>query len=148
MSPNYSVQCVFHRWDTSSIPDGDTVSAADWKPYVESKADGDARSLVAEYFVWGTIDTTDHTNTAANDAHSGTTIASLTLGAVNVLALQNLGSISKTGFTELRIHVSGGVPAGINRVTLADWWHATQPPADLVVTHAAPTTFIPKMLAF
>ena len=44
---NFNVQALFFRWDTSSIPDGDTVKAADFKPHVRSKTDSDARSLVA-----------------------------------------------------------------------------------------------------
>ena len=140
----YSVRASFFRWDTSSLPDNATVSAANFKPYVETKVNtsGAVRDLVAEYFAWGTLDTTDHTNTAANNAHSGTGITSLTSGAVNTLAMQNLTNINKTGFTELRVHTSGGVPGGGDEfsVLITDYAHATNPPADLVVTYTIPET--------
>ena len=96
----FEVYCGLIRFDTSSLPDDAVVSAASLKlvPITGLIVGSDSRSLVAEYYDFGAaIDATDHTVTAASDAHTGTTIASLTGNVVNTFALQNLGSISLTG---------------------------------------------------
>ena len=138
---NFSVSLFVCRWDTSSIPDGDDISAADFKPYVlNPRQNGDARDLVAEWMADGALATGDHTNTAGNNAHSGTSlaVANIPNNAVATLALQNLSNISKTAFTKMRVHISGGEPAALNQLGIADFWDAVNPPADLVVTHFAP----------
>ena len=104
-SSQYRLAVGLVRFDTGSVlPDGATVSSATLKLFVVDYL-GD-RTLVAEYYPasnWP-IDVSDWTSTAANDAHAGTVVTTLARSQYNAFALQNVGSISTTGATGLRLH--------------------------------------------
>lgn len=121
------------RWDTSSLDDAATISAAYLKIWVSAVFNNDSRSLVAEWYDFGTADSSDLTGTVTSDAHAGTAISSITTGAVNTFELQNLSSINKTGFTGLRLHITGGSPSGHNEVQYSAFDHSTDPAPQLVV---------------
>ncbi|MBA2641348.1 MAG: hypothetical protein H0U82_00290 [Actinobacteria bacterium] len=127
------------RFDTSTLPDAAVVSKATLRLNVISKVDNEARSIVAEWYAssnWP-IDTTDYSSTVVTDAHAGTTIASIATGADQDFALQNLSNISLTGYTGLRLHVTGGAPATdqINELIVALFDHATLAEPRLLVTY-------------
>lgn len=116
----------FMQWDTSTLA-GTTILAAKVKLLISATSyhvnDADGRSLVAEYYAGSNwpIDSTDWTLTAVSDAHSGTTIASIKTNHGNHVdfALSNPeANISKTGYTGLRWHVTGGAPTGSNDVNV------------------------------
>jgi hypothetical protein len=60
-------------------------------------------------------------------------VAQLQAQAANDVPLSGLGSVSKTGFTGLRLHLDGGQPAGDNYVQLSSF-ESAQPPR-LIVTY-------------
>lgn len=112
---DYLVSVPVFRWDTSSIADDATVSAATAKIYCYLTTDDEGRSVVAEYYDHGAdIGEEDWTSTAVSDAHAGTAISAITLNVRNDFALQNLANINLTGYTGLRFHISGGQPTGHN----------------------------------
>jgi hypothetical protein len=101
------------RWDTSSIDDAATVTDATFSyTLFEAIVDTDDRSVDGEYYDasnWP-IDCADWISTVGTDAFSEdlTTVASpITLGT--------LSSINLTGYTALRLGISGGEPTGTNR---------------------------------
>src|SRR5439155_13028215 len=106
--------------DTSALPDNATVTSATLKVYVTAKADADDRSLMAEYYSssnWP-IDPADYSLSSSGNALSGADITGITVGSVNSFALTGLTGISTTGYTGLRLHVSGGQPNGDNLVQM------------------------------
>jgi hypothetical protein len=126
------------RFDTSALPDGVTVTAATLRLYIISRdQDDDNRSLSIGYYDasnWP-LGTEDYLTSDATDAHTGTDLTSLTLGALNNFALTNLSSISKTGYTGFRITSTGGSPSGGNNVTMAAFDHASLQEPTLLVTY-------------
>ncbi len=140
-----SVSCM--RWDTSSIPDGETVTSAVLRVRGFNIDDWNGRSVTLEWYDMGTPDSSDYTSTVGSDAHAGTAIASLSESADNDFALLALSNINKTGFTGLRMHVSGGAPTsgGGNHFRYASWDHATLDPPRLIVTYgAAPSLYVTR----
>jgi hypothetical protein len=135
----YEVRVGLVRFDTSGLPDNATVTGASLKLYVTSAASADGRSLVGEWYPanWP-IGAADYTSGAATTALTGTAIQSLAGNQTNTLALQNLGSVSTTGYTALRLEISGGQPTGENSVYFAAFENGSQPGAQLVVTYTLP----------
>ncbi len=115
------------RWDRGVIPTGSgRVTAGTLTLAVSLKASADARSLQAEWYTLatpGTISTADYTPTAAGTAGTWT-IASLTAGVDNVLAL-NVAGFPTTGEIGIRLHITGGAASGENNVEFADYSHTT-----------------------
>ena len=76
------------------------------------------------------------------DAHSGTNalagtdITSLSKNSTVELTLANPGNISLTGYTGLRLGISGSQPGGDNHVQFATLEHSLQPEPQLVVTYS------------
>ena len=141
IATNYYINDGLQRWDTSSIPDTDAVDSATLRLYVSAKTDANGRSLVADWYDFGaSLTCADWVHDSLNDAISGTTIASLTTGANNTFTLSNVSNISKTGFTGIRVHTSGGEPAGTNQVEYAFQDHATNDEPQLAVTHSVSIT--------
>jgi hypothetical protein len=132
---NYSVLVPLLRFDTSGLPDGATITSATLKLYVVGKADADDRGLMAEWYAasnWP-IDGADYSLDSTGSALAGSDITAITVGAVNSFALSGLSGVSTTGSTGLRLHVSGGVPAGDNYAQFASFENANTE-AQLVVT--------------
>ena len=133
----YAISNGHLRWDTSAIPDNATVTSASLRLYVVSKVDSaDARSLVADWNDFGAALTcADWVHDALSDAHAGTTIAAISTGQNNSLALSNLSNVSITGFTGIRLHISGGQPTASNRVEIAYFDDPGLDPPQLSVTY-------------
>lgn len=124
------------RFDTSAIPDSATITGATLRIYVNSKADADNRSLVAEWYDaanWP-IDAGDYVLSPGTTAFGGGDITAIRTGATNDFALGALASVSKTGFTGLRLGVDGGQPSGDNYVQFSSY-ESAQPKAQLIVTY-------------
>jgi hypothetical protein len=135
----YEVRTALLRFDTSSIPAGATVTSASLRLYVLSRASVDGRNLVAEWdngAAWP-MDASDYTATASNTASAGVAIGSLSVNAVNALSLQNLGSISRSGYTTLRLHVDGGQPTGENGAFFNAFENGALPAAQLIVNYTS-----------
>jgi hypothetical protein len=136
---NYSVLVPLLRFDTSGLPDGATITSATLRVFVTGKADGDNRSLMAEWYPASSwpIDAADFSLDSTGSALAGSDITAITVGGVNSFVLTGLSSVSTTGMTALRLHVSGGQPAGDNYVQMAAFENAN-PEAQLVVTWTTP----------
>ena len=133
----YEVRTGLLRFDTSTIPAGATITSASLRLYVTGRSSVDARTLVAEWdngAAWP-LNASDYTATPANTASTGTPISSLSPNAYNTLTLQNLGSISRTGTTTIRLHIDGGQPTGENNVSIAAFEAGTATAAQLVLTY-------------
>lgn len=131
------------RWDTSSLLDSAVIDSATLRLAINSKQDANSRSLTAEWYDAETIGVDDWTNTVGTNAHAGTTIASITSGgADNDFALINLENVSKTGYTGVRLHISGGEPTGENRINFATFDHATATEPRLIIDYTEPPNVI------
>jgi hypothetical protein len=133
----YDVFNGLMRFDTSAIPDGATVTGATLRLQVTGKQNADARNLVAEWYDGANwpIDAGDYALGSSANALAGSAIAQIVVGSQNDFALSGLGSLSKTGFSGLRLQVDGGQPSGDNYVQIASFDHATLPEPRLVVTY-------------
>jgi hypothetical protein len=113
--PDFAVTNSFIRWDTSSLPDGLVISAASVRLYALTRDDEDGRSLTADWYTNWPIDEADWTLTAGTNAHAGTSLAGIVVFEDNDFALNDFSTnISLTGYTGVRLHISGGQPVGIN----------------------------------
>lgn len=123
------------KFDTSTLPDNDNVTAATLRIFVVSVSNANSRSIVGEYFTWdGTSG--DWTLTAPASPVLSVPLSSITAGSVsNDLPFTDFSGISKTGNTFLRLHISGGQPTGVNSISYSAFDHATNPAPRLIVTH-------------
>ena len=131
--PNRNVFTSMLKWDTSSIPDSATITAADFKPYITLLQDADSRNWDGEYY--------SSSNWPINCAdwivNAGTTafaedLTNLTVDTRATITMSSPTSISKTGDTGLRMSISGGDPSGFNNVSFEDYLGND---AELVVTY-------------
>lgn len=133
----FIVRTAVIRWDTSSLDDAAVIVGATLRLRVNFKSDADSRSLVAEWYSYdGSISDADYASTASSTAHAGTTIASITTGQDNDFALQNLENINLSGYTGIRLHISGGEPTGHNQVDWASFDHTTLTEPRLIIDTA------------
>jgi hypothetical protein len=136
----YQVLTALLRFDTSALPDNATVTSVKLRVHVTNKADANNRDLVGEWYDasgWP-IDVSDWALTLGTSAVSGTDIGGLTKSTTAELTLSNPGSVSLTGFSALRLGISGDQPAGDNLVQFAALEHTTKPEPSLVVTYTTP----------
>src|SRR5579884_2966408 len=131
----YEVRTALLRFDTSTLPVGATITSASLRLTVSSVTSANGRNLVAEWVsgaAWP-LDGTDYTATPSTSASMGVAIGSLSAGAVVSLPLQNLGSISTSGWTTIRLHVDGGQPNGENNVFFKSYESGA--PAQLIINY-------------
>ena len=135
-----SVMVGLVRFDTGVLPDNAVVTSASLRLRLLQKVGVNNPSLVAEWYGaanWP-IESGDWAAAVGTDAHAGTAWAGLVANADNDLSLQNLGSISLTGATGLRLGLSGGSPTGDNYLSFASWDHASLAEPRLLVTYTLP----------
>lgn len=138
-SIDYYIGHGYLRFDTSSIPDGATITAAELQIYVISKVVTDGLSLLGDYYDFGGTPAVaaDWVHTPPGGAASSL-ISALTAAAVNTLTLSNLASINKTGYTGIRLGISAraadAAPTGNNEVVISSYEGPSQA-AKLVVTY-------------
>ena len=131
----YYVRNALLRWDTSSIPDNATIKRATLRFWCTVKNPSEARNLVAEYWGWDGTSQADWSGTPPAAPIFQAPIASIANGAQNNVTFTNLDGISKTGWTLIRCHVSGGVPTGYNYVVMSSA-ESTNPEPQLIVEYA------------
>ena len=139
--PDYTWDVAFARWDTSSIPDAATITAASIEVYITSKIDGAANyNIVADYYDYGgdPIVAGDLIETASPSIVTAYDLTLAAAGAVNSLQITDFTGISKTGVTGIRFTFSSGTPASINEVYFAAYGHPTAPAPRLNVTYTLP----------
>ena len=137
---NYKVFVGLLRFDTSALPDGATVTSAVLRLHVRGKADGDNRGLVGEWYGasnWP-IDAGDWSLDSSGSALAAVDLTGIPVGSVSSFDLVGLGSVSRTGSTGLRLHLSGGQPSADNYLQLAAFEDSSLPEPQLVVSYAVP----------
>jgi hypothetical protein len=139
----YDVLVGLFKWDTSSLPDSATVDSATFTGYMTAVGNCDTRSFSADWHTWTTPGSGDYTATAGTDAIASTAISGISSGADATFALSNPTTISLTGYTGIRTHISGGAPTcNGNYVNIADYTHASQTEARLAVTYTDPSAAV------
>lgn len=132
---DYRLHVGLIRFNTSGIPSTAVMQSANLKMKATGKTNIDTRNVVIEYFNFTTIAMDCYTATPSNNAHVGTPIANIDVGGTvdNILALQNLSNINRTGYTGFRLHIDGAIPTGNNYVLFGDYTGGK--PAALDVTY-------------
>ncbi len=132
----YTIDVALVRFDTSSLPNDATITAATLRVWVNTRADQDGRDLTMEWYDAGaTIGAEDYTDVVGTNAHAGTSLSAITAGADRDFDLENVSNVSLTAYTGLRLHISGGAPTLINDLNFAAIDHATLPEPRLIVTY-------------
>ncbi len=138
---SYSTNNGFVRFDTSVIPDTAIVTSAVLRMEANSMVNPDTRDLNIEWYpgaTWasaGTISDSDFADVVGTGANV-TALSSIVNGANNDFTLSDPdANISKTGFTGIRMGISGGAPTGTNEVYFRAFEHTTQPESKLIVTY-------------
>lgn len=113
----YCIRNGFIRWNTSSLPNAATINSAQIKVQFTYLSNVDNRVLTADWYNTGwPIDAADYSASYQIGASSGWTIPASY--GVYFFDLANVSNVSKTSYTGIRMHMSGGVPTGNNRVSL------------------------------
>lgn len=105
------------RWDTSSITDGATILSCTLEFTTAAGAilNDDTRSLTA---AWTTAESpwsaSDYDVNAGTDALSGTALSTFSSNTLYDLSLSNCSNVDTTGYTGVKLWVSGGQPTGQN----------------------------------
>ena len=114
--PTFLNQASMIRWDTSAIPDTATITSATFDPVFDIVFDStDNRALNAEYYStsnWPITCASDHVDNVGTTAFSeDLTQFDGNEGNRENITMSSPTSISKTGFTGLRLGISGGEPS-------------------------------------
>lgn len=129
------------RFNTSALPDTAVITAATLKLYMLSFSNANSRNLVGEYYAWTGSASSDWTLTAPASPILSFSLSSLVASVTNDIALTDFSGISKTGNTSIRLHVSGGQPAGDN--TCNYWtYESSNPEPQLAVTYTLGTDLV------
>ena len=147
---DYQVFVGLLRFDTSALPDGATVTSASLKLDLLGKVDADNRGLEAEWYSASSwpIDAADWSLASSGSASAAVDITALSTTATSSFELGGLGSISTTGSTGLRLHLSGGQPSGDNLLQVASLEHSTRPEPQLVVSYTTAAPVAPSNSVF
>jgi len=140
---SYFIGCCYFRFDTSSLPNDATVTAANLKLYLNSKGDPDNLDYAGDFYDFGgepSVDA-DWEATSSGDAITTIDATGQTAGVVNTIALTTLTGVSLTGFTGLRLSSkTNPTPTGDNFLTYAMHEDATSGRRpQLEVTYTTPT---------
>jgi hypothetical protein len=136
----YYLDNGFLTFDTSSLPDAATITAAELEvDMISAPVNTNSLSLVGEYYAWdGSTAAADITSDEVATAFSAVPLSGIGSGT-EVFTLTNVTSISKTGSTGFRLKItkraSDAAPTGHNYVSIAGYAHATAAPAILRVTY-------------
>lgn len=140
----YHVANGLFRFDTSTIDDSATVTAAVLKVYVVSvDMDGTGYQLIADYYDFGGEATVagDITSSDTGNIITSVGLLSLTASAVNNLTITDLSGINKTGHTGIRLKLNQDTAptADNNYVVIASSEDAVNPAPQLEVTYTVPS---------
>jgi hypothetical protein len=138
----YIVRNGHLRFNTSSLPNDATVSAATLRLFTRASSygDTDARNLIGEWSDPGVIDSADHTTTPGSDAFSVDLTSVDHADATYDIPLTTPTNVNLTGYTGFRIGISGGEPTGINQLVFSTLDHTTQAEPVLIVEYTAPSS--------
>lgn len=145
---NYFIRRSYLRFDTSTIPDGDTVQSATLRLYLLANYSDTDFTIQVRAFTWGaTLAAGDWRATPSGDTLIGS-YATSGLPAVNnwIDITIDTTAISKTGTTEFYLISSrddddpGTAPTGDEDVIFEDRENAGAHAAQLLVTHGNPVT--------
>ena len=122
----YNLFNVLLRFNTGAALSGLsslTLTQAKISFRVTSISDGvDNRSVDFEWYPWASLQSSDWTSTSSSTAGSQD-LGLFTNGAVNTVTLTSpSGNVSTSGYTGLRLHISGGAPtANTNQLYFASY---------------------------
>jgi len=138
LSPNYTVSHILLRWDTSSIADGASISAAELAFIYLGQGGSFDYDLIGQWYDFGGEPTVaaDIITDAVYDAIAPQD-PSLWGGAPQeiVVPIADLSGINKTGYTGLRLKLTGTTPTTAEYYSIAVYEHATHAPPELRVTY-------------
>lgn len=138
----YKIANGLIRFDTSGLPDDAVITGANLILNVSTKNNADSRNLTAEWYSasnWP-IDAADYSETAQSTAGSWSLNSITASGTDNTLALTGPDStnINRTGYTGLRLHISGGLPlTSQNRIRFSTYELGSAKPR-LIITYTVP----------
>jgi hypothetical protein len=132
---NYTIRVGLLRWDTSSLPDNAIISEAKLRLYVNTVQNVDSRDLTADWYTWGPVATGDYSETAQTTALSGTALSGISTGGYREFTLLSPTTVNLTGYTGIRLHISGGSPTGNNYVQTTAHDNGPSQAAQLEVTY-------------
>lgn len=111
----YEVYNALLKWDTSTLDDALSTQAASLTLNISAVYDANSRSLTGEWYSWDGTSDADYTSTSSATAFS--VLLSSLIAGDNEIPLTGYGAgVSETGYTYLRLHISGGQPTGTNYV--------------------------------
>ncbi|MDQ4142143.1 MAG: hypothetical protein M3198_00100 [Actinomycetota bacterium] len=154
-SGQFNVHNGFTKWDTSSLPDDAVIDAATLRLAVDDAESPEGRNLTADWYNWSRIECSDFSESAQTTALQGVPLNAIADSpngtfAINDFVLSGYGAnVSRTGYTGLRLHVSGGQPTAENFIKFASLeatYPEINPPAQLVVTYTIPN-YAPSILS-
>jgi hypothetical protein len=143
-----AIQVGLFRFDTSSLPDDAVITAATLRISPLVLATAEARTLDFEWYDPGTIgndDYVENVGTTAASVAAATWQAWATSGTQDVVLSNPDANISKTGFTGIRVGMSGGAPPAADadtRIEIATLEHTTRDEAKLIVTYTAASSVL------
>ncbi|MBP1684137.1 MAG: hypothetical protein H6Q33_280 [Deltaproteobacteria bacterium] len=106
------------RWNTSSLTSAATVTSASFSATVTARTTPWNRNWQGDWYNWGaSVGCEDYVGATPIATAFSVPISSLVIGS-NAMALSNVGTISTTGTTYLRLAVDGGAPTSDNYVYL------------------------------
>lgn len=134
---SYCVRNALLRWNTSSIPDNATITKATLRFWCTVRNPSEAQNFVAEYWGWDGTSQSDWSCTSPTTPIFQAPIANINGGAWNSVTFTDLRGISKTGWTMIRCHISGGKPRSYNYVVMSSFEN-TNPEPQLLVEYTTP----------
>lgn len=149
----YRIAVALMRWNTSALPDNAILQSASLQctttsaydpPLDEGIFDQEGRSLTADWYTAWPLDDADYSVAPETSALAGVLLSDLTPGALNTIPLDNTNGVSTTGYTGLRLHISGGIPTGFSIFLCAAFGHDTFDPPEFVVTYSLPPVPSPE----
>lgn len=144
---SYLYREVLLRWDTSALPDDAIISAATLELWANSIS-GSSKPLIMEWYTWTpSMGAGNYSLTPGATANAGVEISAFTTGQYNVVTLINPTTVSRTGYTGMRIAVDYASAPGVSETYQATF--QTQEglnPAKLNVTYTLPSGYKNVML--
>ncbi|MFY9586947.1 MAG: PA14 domain-containing protein [Actinomycetota bacterium] len=118
-SSQFHVSVGLQRWNTSSIPDTAVIQLARIDLWSVATSNDNGRYLTADWYSAWPIDAADWTATAQTSASGspGWDLGALYDGPFTLV--NGAANVSKTGYTGLRFHISGGQPTGTNETQIS-----------------------------
>jgi hypothetical protein len=129
----YEYGPVLERFDTSIIPAGCEIVAAKVQFSCYTKFSADAVKASIDWHNYDTIDMSHYSETPEETAYAKAPSSSIVDG-LNTLTLINIGSISRSGYTGMRFHLTPDTPPPTGQ----SWFGFTLGTAKLIVTYITP----------